>query len=65
MEEMELSAAEQGQDIIMCSPEKETNSAQSGEPQIHQPGAYLRAVWVALLGPSVILRIYDNLNITL
>ncbi|XP_059706592.1 disks large-associated protein 5 isoform X2 [Haemorhous mexicanus] len=37
MEEMELSAAEQGQDIIMCSPEKETNSAQSGEPQIHQP----------------------------
>ncbi|NWR97043.1 DLGP5 protein, partial [Motacilla alba] len=36
MEEMELSAAEQGQDIIMCSPEKETNSAQSGEPQIHQ-----------------------------
>ncbi|XP_071282237.1 disks large-associated protein 5 [Agelaius tricolor] len=38
MEEMELSAAEQGQDIIMCSPDKETNSAQSGEPQIHQPG---------------------------
>ncbi|XP_036239087.1 disks large-associated protein 5 [Molothrus ater] len=37
MEEMEQSAAEQGQDIIMCSPEKETNSAQSGEPQIHQP----------------------------
>nr|XP_054491549.1 disks large-associated protein 5 [Agelaius phoeniceus] len=37
MEEMELSAAEQGQDIIMCSPDKETNSAQSGEPQIHQP----------------------------
>ncbi|XP_075609362.1 disks large-associated protein 5 [Balearica regulorum gibbericeps] len=40
MEEMELSAAEQGQDIIMCSPEKETCSdthfAQSGEPQIHQ-----------------------------
>ncbi|XP_041269148.1 disks large-associated protein 5 isoform X2 [Onychostruthus taczanowskii] len=36
MEEMELSAAEQEQDIIMCSPEKETNSAQSGEPQIHQ-----------------------------
>ncbi|NXT11642.1 DLGP5 protein, partial [Prunella fulvescens] len=36
MEEMELSAAEQGQDIIMCSPEKETNSAQSGEPQMHQ-----------------------------
>ncbi|NWZ11172.1 DLGP5 protein, partial [Agelaius phoeniceus] len=38
MEEMELSAAEQGQDIIMCSPDKETNSAQSGEPQIRQPG---------------------------
>ncbi|NXV69309.1 DLGP5 protein, partial [Molothrus ater] len=37
MEEMEQSAAEQGQDIIMCSPEKETSSAQSGEPQIHQP----------------------------
>ncbi|XP_058663263.1 disks large-associated protein 5 isoform X2 [Ammospiza caudacuta] len=37
MEEMELSAAEQGQDITMCSPEKETNPAQSGEPQIHQP----------------------------
>ncbi|CAN8215671.1 unnamed protein product [Coccothraustes coccothraustes] len=37
MEEMELSAAEQEQDITMCSPEKETNSAQSGEPQIHQP----------------------------
>ncbi|NXL19903.1 DLGP5 protein, partial [Setophaga kirtlandii] len=37
MEEMELSAAEQGQDIIMCSPEKETNPAQSGEPQTHQP----------------------------
>ncbi|NWT98933.1 DLGP5 protein, partial [Urocynchramus pylzowi] len=36
MEEMEMSAAEQGQDITMCSPEKETNSAQSGEPQIHQ-----------------------------
>ncbi|NXR46905.1 DLGP5 protein, partial [Hippolais icterina] len=36
MEEMELSAAEQGQDIIMCSPEKETNFAQSGEPQTHQ-----------------------------
>ncbi|XP_068051005.1 disks large-associated protein 5 isoform X2 [Anomalospiza imberbis] len=36
-EEMELSAAEQGQDITMCSPEKETNSAQSGEPQMHQP----------------------------
>ncbi|NXM60070.1 DLGP5 protein, partial [Illadopsis cleaveri] len=36
MEEMELSAAEQGQDITMCSPEKETNVAQSGEPQMHQ-----------------------------
>ncbi|NXR76634.1 DLGP5 protein, partial [Pycnonotus jocosus] len=36
MEEMELSAAEQGQDIVMCSPEKETNFAQSGEPQMHQ-----------------------------
>ncbi|XP_051477373.1 disks large-associated protein 5 [Apus apus] len=35
MEEMELSAAEQGQDIVMCSPEKgtctETNFAQSGD----------------------------------
>lgn len=45
MEEMELSAAEQGQDIVMCSPEKDpstdTNFAQSGEPQIHQTGAYL------------------------
>ncbi|NXQ63818.1 DLGP5 protein, partial [Anthoscopus minutus] len=38
MEEMELSAAEQGQDIIMCSPEKETNFVQSGEPQIRQTG---------------------------
>ncbi|NXM41033.1 DLGP5 protein, partial [Gymnorhina tibicen] len=40
MEEMELSAAEQGQDIVMCSPEKDpstdTNFAQSGEPQLHQ-----------------------------
>ncbi|NWZ35675.1 DLGP5 protein, partial [Brachypodius atriceps] len=36
MEEMELSAAEQGQDVIMCSPEKETNFSQSGEPQMHQ-----------------------------
>ncbi|NXB72626.1 DLGP5 protein, partial [Donacobius atricapilla] len=36
MEEMELSAAEQGQDIIMCSPGKETDSAQSGDPQTHQ-----------------------------
>ncbi|XP_062350964.1 disks large-associated protein 5 [Cinclus cinclus] len=30
MERMELSAAEQGQDIIMCSPEKETDFVQSG-----------------------------------
>ncbi|XP_041903634.1 disks large-associated protein 5 isoform X2 [Corvus kubaryi] len=40
MEEMELSAAEQGEDIVMCSPEKDpstdTNLAQSGEPQIHE-----------------------------
>ncbi|NXC86314.1 DLGP5 protein, partial [Cercotrichas coryphoeus] len=36
MEEMELSAAEQEQDIVMCSPEKETNFAHSGEPQMHQ-----------------------------
>ncbi|NWS59810.1 DLGP5 protein, partial [Chunga burmeisteri] len=41
MEEMELSAAEQqAQDIVMCSPEKDTgtanNFAQSGEPKIHQ-----------------------------
>ncbi|XP_042655194.1 disks large-associated protein 5 [Tyto alba] len=40
MEEMELSAAEQGQDIVMGSPEEETctatNFAQSGEPRIHQ-----------------------------
>ncbi|NWW22236.1 DLGP5 protein, partial [Falcunculus frontatus] len=40
MEEMELSAAEQGQDIVMCSPEKDpstdTNFVQSGEPQMHQ-----------------------------
>ncbi|NXP43869.1 DLGP5 protein, partial [Heliornis fulica] len=41
VEEMELSAAEQqGQDIIMCSPEKETctrpDLAQSGEPKPHQ-----------------------------
>ncbi|NXO38422.1 DLGP5 protein, partial [Locustella ochotensis] len=36
MEEMELSAAEQGQDVVMCSPEKETNFAPSAEPQMHQ-----------------------------
>ncbi|NWS75084.1 DLGP5 protein, partial [Crotophaga sulcirostris] len=43
MEEMELSAAEQqGQDIVMCSPEEETcaeaNFAQPGEPKPHQTG---------------------------
>ncbi|NWX08133.1 DLGP5 protein, partial [Caloenas nicobarica] len=42
MEEMELAAAEeQGQDTVMCSPEKETctgkNFALSGEPKIHPP----------------------------
>lgn len=46
-EEMELSAAEQqGQDIVMCSPQEsgtEANFAQSGEPEIHQTGAYLKA----------------------
>ncbi|NXG16289.1 DLGP5 protein, partial [Grallaria varia] len=40
MEEMELSTAEEGQDVVMCSPEKdpstETNFAQSGEPKIHE-----------------------------
>ncbi|NXP26484.1 DLGP5 protein, partial [Scytalopus superciliaris] len=40
MEEMELSAAEQGQDVVMCSPEKDpstdTNFAASGEPKAHQ-----------------------------
>ncbi|NWH83335.1 DLGP5 protein, partial [Aegithalos caudatus] len=36
MEEMELSAAEQGQDVVMGSPEKETNLAQSAVPQIPQ-----------------------------
>ncbi|NXH66704.1 DLGP5 protein, partial [Hydrobates tethys] len=41
MEEMELSATEQqGQDVVMGSPEKETctetNFAQSGEPKTHQ-----------------------------
>ncbi|KAK2539010.1 Dlgap5 [Columba guinea] len=39
-EEMELAAAEeQGQDVVMCSPDKEActgnNFAQSGEPKIH------------------------------
>ncbi|NWT00712.1 DLGP5 protein, partial [Mionectes macconnelli] len=40
MEEMELSTAEQGQDVVMCSPEKdpgtETNCAQPGDPKIQQ-----------------------------
>ncbi|XP_071415446.1 disks large-associated protein 5 isoform X2 [Pithys albifrons albifrons] len=40
MEEMELSTAEQGQDVVMCSPEKdpvtETNCDESGGPKIHQ-----------------------------
>ncbi|NWI53359.1 DLGP5 protein, partial [Calyptomena viridis] len=40
MEDMELSSAEQGQDVVMCSPEKdpntETNFAQSEEPKTHQ-----------------------------
>ncbi|XP_050190792.1 disks large-associated protein 5 [Myiozetetes cayanensis] len=40
LEEMELSAAEQGQDVVMCSPEKdpgtEADSAQPGDPKIHQ-----------------------------
>ncbi|NWV79652.1 DLGP5 protein, partial [Dasyornis broadbenti] len=38
-EEMELSAAEQGQDIVMCSLEKDPSTDtnfQRGEPQIHQ-----------------------------
>ncbi|NXT88631.1 DLGP5 protein, partial [Anhinga rufa] len=44
MEEMELSAAEQqGQDTVMCSPEKETRTetdfALSGEPKIRQTDA--------------------------
>ncbi|NXF08692.1 DLGP5 protein, partial [Smithornis capensis] len=40
MEEMELSTAEQGLDVVMCSPEKdpstETNFAQSEEEKTHQ-----------------------------
>ncbi|NWV16289.1 DLGP5 protein, partial [Origma solitaria] len=40
MEEMELSAAEQGEDIVMGSPEKDpstdTDFAQAREPQMHQ-----------------------------
>ncbi|NWU63214.1 DLGP5 protein, partial [Pterocles burchelli] len=47
MEEMELCAAEQGQDIVMCSPEKETctetSFAGAGEPKIHQTGPMLDA----------------------
>lgn len=45
-EEMELSAPEQeGQDIVMGSPEKErtcteTNLSEYGEPKIQQTGAY-------------------------
>ncbi|NWU82692.1 DLGP5 protein, partial [Onychorhynchus coronatus] len=54
MEEMELSSAEQGQDVVMCSPEKDpgtgTNCAQSGEPKIHQTGASLRAAKCGLGG---------------
>ncbi|NWH64155.1 DLGP5 protein, partial [Geococcyx californianus] len=46
MEEMELSAAEQqGQDIVMCSLEKETSAeadfAQPGEPKPHQTGVLM------------------------
>ncbi|NXF17726.1 DLGP5 protein, partial [Rhodinocichla rosea] len=58
MEEMELSTAEQRQDIIMCSPEKETNSAQSGEPQIHQPGAFISE----LQGPDSALWLLPQLD---
>ncbi|NXH13642.1 DLGP5 protein, partial [Bucco capensis] len=40
LEEIELSAAEEGQDVVMCSPEKETstetNFAQSGELNTYQ-----------------------------
>ncbi|NXK02477.1 DLGP5 protein, partial [Herpetotheres cachinnans] len=54
MEEMELSAAEQqGQDIVMCSPEKdtgtETNFAQSGELKIHRTGEYLKLLSTPML----------------
>ncbi|NXG84130.1 DLGP5 protein, partial [Stercorarius parasiticus] len=53
-EEMELSAAEQeGQDIVMRSPEKETGTQtdfESGEPKIHQTGAYLKAASYSLCG---------------
>ena len=55
MEEMELSAAEQqGQDIAMWSPEKETctetDFAQSGELKTHQTSAYPTAAWYSLCG---------------
>lgn len=56
MEEMELSAPEQqGQDIVMGSPEKEdtcteTNLAQHGEPKMHQTGAYLSAAQCSQCG---------------
>ncbi|NXA08428.1 DLGP5 protein, partial [Sapayoa aenigma] len=37
MEEMELSTAEQGQDFVMCSPERDpSTNFESGEPKIHQ-----------------------------
>lgn len=62
MEEMELSAAEQqGQDIVMCSPEKETctetDFAHSGEPQIHQTGEYLEAASYPLCGIAGALQL--------
>lgn len=65
MEEMEIAAAEeQGQDIIMCSPQKETctrnNFARSGEPEIHPTGADLKAAYVVfmvLLGPYVYSKV--------
>lgn len=64
-EEMELAAAEeQGQDVVMCSPEKEActgnNFAQSGEPKIHPTGVDLKAayvVFVVLLGPYVYSKV--------
>lgn len=51
MEGMELSAAEQqGQDITMCSPEKDMctgfSFTQSEEPKTHQMGTYLQAAVV-------------------
>lgn len=62
-EEMELSAAEQqGQDIVMCSPEKETcretNFAQSGEPKPHQTGVYLKAAQYSLCGIAGALGLF-------